>query len=122
MGKIKIWLQSKKEYGGMLILEKRDYHRGEIIRAIITVLFLCSIVVTFVHFDLSSKVLDHVSYVSNNDEEQFVYEFVEGMEISQQFSCYEDFDFITVSFNHHDSVTQGKIFITISFLFSVTIK
>lgn len=59
--------------------------------------------------DLDSKVLSYVSYVSNQDEEQFVHDFTTGMEIQQSFSSYHDFDLITLSFSDHDMVQRGKM-------------
>lgn len=63
--------------------------------------------------DLSSKVLPYVSYISNQDEEQMVHDFTSGMEIKQTFSCYQDFDLITLSFSDHDTVQHGKLQIQI---------
>lgn len=63
--------------------------------------------------DLSSKVLKHTSYISNRDEEQFVHDFTSGMRIEQTFSCYHDFDLITLDFSDHDMVLQGKVTVQI---------
>lgn len=63
--------------------------------------------------DLTYKVLRHVTHTSNRNEEQFIYDFVSGMEVRQVFSCYEDFDFITLSFSDHDKRQKGKLGIQI---------
>ena len=94
-------------------LEKLVVKEKKLVKLILIALVLCCTVTSFISFDMSSKIMKNVTYISNRDEEQFVYEFVSGMEIVQQFSCYEDFDFITISVNHHDAVTQGKILVDI---------
>ncbi len=63
--------------------------------------------------DLTYKVLRYVTHISNRNEEQFIYDFVSGMEVKQVFSCYEDFDFITLSFSDHDKRQEGKLGIQI---------
>lgn len=59
--------------------------------------------------ELSNKILPYISYVSNQDEEQFVHDFVAGMEIQQDFASYHDFDLITLSFSDHDTIQQGTL-------------
>ena len=63
--------------------------------------------------DLDSKVLRFTSHQSNRDEIQIVHDFTTGMEIRQTFSCYEDFDFITLSFSDHDQRLTGKILLEV---------
>lgn len=64
-------------------------------------------------FYLDSKILRYTSHISNQDEEQFVYDFVSGMEIRQQFESYHNFDILTLSFSDHDQQLQGKLAIQI---------
>lgn len=59
--------------------------------------------------DLSNKTLAYLTYISNQDEEQFIHDFTTGMEIQQNFSSYHDFDLITLSFSDHDTVQRGKM-------------
>ena len=63
--------------------------------------------------DLNSKVLKYTSHISNQDELQIVHDFTSGMEIKQKFECYEDFDFITLSFSDHDQRLSGKLAVQI---------
>lgn len=67
-----------------------------------------------VKVDLGSKILQYTSHKSNQNEVQIVRDFVTGMEIRQNFSCYENFDFITLSFSDHDQRLQGKVIVEIS--------
>ena len=85
-----------------------DEHRETVIFA--GLFCIVSVMVLLLYIGgLSSHVLPYISYISNQDEEQMVHDFTTGMEISQQFSCYDDFDFITLSFSDHDIPQQGKL-------------
>lgn len=75
--------------------------------------FLFLMIFVMVKLDLSEKVLRYRSYRSNQDETQFVHDFVSGTEISQCFQNYRDFDFITLSFSDHDMRLQGKVILQI---------
>lgn len=75
--------------------------------------FLFLTIIVMVKLDLGEKVLRYQSYRSNQDETQFVHDFVSGMEISQHFQNYRDFDFITLSFSDHDMRLQGKVILQI---------
>lgn len=72
-------------------------------------ILICLIISFMYKGDLSNKVLTYITYISNQDEEQFIHDFTTGMEIQQVFSSYHDFDLITLSFSDHDAVQQGKI-------------
>lgn len=72
-------------------------------------LLICLIIGFMYKGDLSNRVLTYITYISNQDEEQFVHDFTTGMEIQQVFSSYHDFDLITLSFSDHDAVQRGKI-------------
>lgn len=79
-------------------------------------LLLCFIVVLWggmYKVDLSSKILRYTTHISNRDEVQFIHDFTSGMELRQKFSCYEEFDFITLNFADHDTRQQGKLGIQI---------
>lgn len=65
-------------------------------------------------FDLGGKVLSYASHATNRDEEQIVHDFTAGMKIEQEFSSYEDFDFITLSFSDHDVSLQGKLVVQVT--------
>lgn len=71
-------------------------------------------VLMMVKADLSHKVLQYTSHMSNRDELQFIHDFTSGMEIKQPFSSPQDFDFITLSFSHHDQQMQGKVAVLIA--------
>lgn len=83
-------------------------YRSLILFFILAVVIGSSITLLYIG-DLSSKVLKYISYISNQDEEQFVHDFTTGMEIQQGFSSYHDFDLITLSFSDHDTVQLGKM-------------
>lgn len=73
--------------------------------AIITILAVFIMAKLF----LDNQILQYTSHISNQDKEQFVHDFTSGMEIRQKFMCYNDFDFITLSFSDHDQHIQGKV-------------
>lgn len=75
--------------------------------------FLFLAIIVMVKLDLGTKVLRYRSYRSNQDETQFVHDFVSGTEISQSFRNYRDFDFITLSFSDHDMRLPGKMILQI---------
>lgn len=72
-------------------------------------LLICSIIGFMYKGDLSNRTLTYITYISNQDEEQFVHDFTTGMEIQQDFSSYHDFDLITLSFSDHDMIQRGKM-------------
>lgn len=80
--------------------------------ALITVT-LWGAITCMVKLDLSAKVLHYTSHKSNQNEEQFVHDFVDGMEIRQKFDNYTDFDFVTMYFSDHDQQLDGKIVIQV---------
>lgn len=89
-----------------------DNHRSSILFVFLAL--IVSMVIACLYMgDLSSKVLKYTSYISNRDEEQFVHDFTSGMRIEQRFSCYHDFDLITLDFSDHDMVLQGKVTVQI---------
>lgn len=74
---------------------------------------LFSVIIVMTKLELSTKVLRYQSYRSNQDETQFVHDFVFGTEIRQSFQNYRDFDFITLSFSDHDMWLPGKVILQI---------
>ena len=72
---------------------------------------MCIIGLVFLMYktDLNSKILTYTSHRSNQNEVQMVHDFTSGMEIQQKFSCYSDFDFITLNFSDHDQRLKGKM-------------
>ena len=69
--------------------------------------------VFMVKVDLNTKILEFTSHRSNQDEVQIVHDFTSEMEIRQRFECYENFDFITLSFSDHDQRLDGDVIIEI---------
>lgn len=95
-----------------VIRENYQKNRNLYLFGLVAVFFFLTIIV-MVKLDLGTKVLRYQSYRSNQDETQFVHDFVSGMEISQNFQNYRDFDFITLSFSDHDMRLQGKVVLQI---------
>lgn len=77
------------------------------------IVFILLVLGLFFKVHLSTKILTDIVYIGNKDEEQFIHDFISGTEIKQEFSCYTNFDFIRLSFNHHDKINIGKIGIQI---------
>ena len=63
--------------------------------------------------DLSDKIPQYASHQSNQNEVQFIHDFVSGMEVEQKFKSFSDFDFITLNFVDHDQRLKGKLRIEI---------
>lgn len=100
---------------GKIVKKSREYINKNETEIKFLALFLLIIILALCMYkaDLSSKVLRNITHISNRDEEQFVHDFTSGMEIRQKFSCYEDFEFITINFADHDARQQGKLGIQI---------
>lgn len=89
----------------------KDYIRKnkEIMTFSLMAVCVISMVLLMYKIDLSSKVLRYASHISNQNETQIVHDFTNQMEIKQKFTCYSDFDFISLYFADHDQRYSGKI-------------
>ena len=93
-----------------MLYEMIKKNKKMFIFTLITVI-LFGTITCMVKLDLSTKVLHYTSHKSNQNEEQFIHDFVDGMEIRQKFDNYTDFDFVTMYFSDHDQQLDGKIVI-----------
>lgn len=94
------------------ITRKIKENKKIILFAFVTVM-LWGAIICMVKLDLSTKVLRYTSHKSNQNQEQFIHDFVDGMEIRQKFENYTDFDFVTMCFSDHDQRLGGKIIIQV---------
>lgn len=82
----------------------------------LALLALTITLITILLFSLGlwKKIPQYTTHVGNQDVEQFIYYMEENSVISQDFSCYRDFDFITLSFSDHEQSIEGKTVITVT--------
>lgn len=86
---------------------------GEALGNLTIILGIIAAVLIMIFVDLRFQTLDYISHKSNRDEVQVIHDFTTGMELRQTFSCYDNFDFITMSFSDHDVRLPGKVIIEI---------
>lgn len=77
-------------------------------------LFLIILIFIMAKSDLTQKVMQYTSHVSNQDEVQMIPNFTAGMKVQQSFTCAQDFDFITLDFSDHDQMLSGKFAVMIT--------
>ena len=96
----------------MKLTDKSIKFRGICIFSVLAVLII-SVIIIMVKSDLEKDILKYATHVGDNGQLQIIEDFVSDMKIKQEFSCYNDFDFITLSFSDHDRTIEGKTFVTV---------
>ena len=78
----------------------------------ICVLFIC-VLLLIVRVNIYHEILPYVTYLENNDEEQFIRNLTSGRSIEQTFISPHDFECLTLSCSHHDMIIEGKTIVEI---------